>query len=320
MKKHLFCCLAWVLSVMFCFPLQSVAGGENDVIAFSTFEELCGYCARDMDFTEGSFYCEEEDLIISGDLEIPSGMSVTFRSFTVPEGITLTVLENARIMAYAFTIKGELINRGTVFQGDLTEGEEDTDIKIMALVPGHIRNKGEMTLTDVYGKRNILWIGSQFTMLETVNYGKELFTGSKDQKTQPTALPEMETSPKPDTPREGRGRILEIFDLLEVYLPRMAFFMVILLLGVVVRSALIEKKEEKDAGRSSYASKTRHGGKAGGRDSFRRQSTDIPYDTYVEDHFQRDRRNRISQLDDWLKNGLIDRKEYDELKKRYKQE
>ena len=38
-----------------------------------------------------------------------------------------------------------------------------------------------------------------------------------------------------------------------------------------------------------------------------------------EDHFQRDKRKRIEQLDEWLKNGLIDRKEYDELKRRYRE-
>jgi len=30
--------------------------------------------------------------------------------------------------------------------------------------------------------------------------------------------------------------------------------------------------------------------------------------------------DRIEQLDEWLKNGLIDRKEYDELKRRYREE
>ena len=38
-----------------------------------------------------------------------------------------------------------------------------------------------------------------------------------------------------------------------------------------------------------------------------------------EDHFRRDREKRISQLDDWLRSGIIDRKEYNELKKRFKQ-
>ncbi len=36
-----------------------------------------------------------------------------------------------------------------------------------------------------------------------------------------------------------------------------------------------------------------------------------------EDHFARDRQRRIAQLDDWLKNGLIDRQEYLVLKRRF---
>lgn len=38
-----------------------------------------------------------------------------------------------------------------------------------------------------------------------------------------------------------------------------------------------------------------------------------------EDHFDRDRQMRLNQLDDWLKNGLIDRAEYAVLKQRYEQ-
>ena len=39
-----------------------------------------------------------------------------------------------------------------------------------------------------------------------------------------------------------------------------------------------------------------------------------------EDHLQRDKINRIRQLDDWLKSGLIDRKEYVVLKDRYERD
>ena len=36
-----------------------------------------------------------------------------------------------------------------------------------------------------------------------------------------------------------------------------------------------------------------------------------------DDHFQRDKARRIAQLDDWLKNGLIDKDEYRVMKDRY---
>ena len=39
-----------------------------------------------------------------------------------------------------------------------------------------------------------------------------------------------------------------------------------------------------------------------------------------EDHFQRDKQQRLSQLDEWLKNGLIDKNEYQVLKARYERD
>ncbi|MBO7669081.1 MAG: hypothetical protein J6S60_00695 [Oscillospiraceae bacterium] len=39
-----------------------------------------------------------------------------------------------------------------------------------------------------------------------------------------------------------------------------------------------------------------------------------------EDHLERDKQNRIRQLDDWLKSGLIDRAEYAVLKDRYERD
>ena len=38
-----------------------------------------------------------------------------------------------------------------------------------------------------------------------------------------------------------------------------------------------------------------------------------------DNHFDRDRQMRLKQLDDWLKNGLIDREEYAVLKRKYEQ-
>ena len=43
-------------------------------------------------------------------------------------------------------------------------------------------------------------------------------------------------------------------------------------------------------------------------------------ETTGEDHFARDKALRIRQLDEWLKNGLIDRAEYKVLKERYEQD
>ena len=116
MRKRLFCCLLAALLVMCCFPVQHAAAEETDAAAFSTFEELRSFCEEDADLSGRALSCEAADLVISEDLELPSGRTVLFRSFTVPEGVTLTVAQGAELKAYGFTVQGRLINRGTVFQ------------------------------------------------------------------------------------------------------------------------------------------------------------------------------------------------------------
>ncbi len=276
-KKRLFCCLLAVVFVFSCFTYRSITMGQTDTIVFSTFEELQSFCDETADLSGETLLCEEADLVISEDLEIPSGRAVIFRSFTVPEGITLTVMQDAEIRTYGFTVQGELINRGTVFQGELSdEGDgEVQDTEIAAHIPGHVENKGEMTLTDVYGKRNIRWYGSHFTMIETDRYGKIPDTESKEPELQTTDLPTPENTPQPVPSGNLRRQALEFFDRLEVILPKLVFFLVIALFGFVIKVALSEKKKEKTSGQTS-------------------------------------------QLDDLLKSGWIDRKQYNELKKKQK--
>ncbi len=116
---------------------------------------------------------------------------------------------------------------------------------------------------------------------------------------------------------EWRRQALKFFDVLEVFLPRLAFFMVIALFGYVLKLGLDVKKQEKASKRSSSSSGNLHSASPAKTDPLRQSSIDKTRGAYDEEHFLRDRRNRLSQLDDWLKSGLIDRKEYNELKKRY---
>ena len=315
--NRLFCCLFVAVFVFCCFSQRSIAAGQSDTI-ISTFDELQRFCNDAAGFSVGSLFCEEADLVIFEDLEIPSGRTVTFRSFTVPEGITLTVMQGAVIMTYGFTVQGKLINRGTVFQGDLSGDGETQDIEISALIPGHIENKGEMTLTDVYGKRNIRWLGSQFTMIETDRYGKTPDEDSKEPELQTKTSPTPEPTQHPTPSQEWRSQALKFFDKMEVILPRLAFFMVIALFGYLIKIAWDVKKKEKTSKRPTSSSEIPFRASSGTTDPLRQNSINKTRDAYDEDHFQRDRRKRISQLDDWLKCGLINRKEYEELKKRYK--
>ncbi len=50
----------------------------------------------------------------------------------------------------------------------------------------------------------------------------------------------------------------------------------------------------------------------------KRQKAKLPsYSQQGLDHFARDKARRIAQLDEWLKNGLIDKAEYHVLKDRF---
>ena len=299
MRKRLFCCLLAALLVI-CLPVQHAAAEETDAVAFSTFEELRSFCEEDADLSGSALSCEAADLVISEDLELPSGRTFLFRSFTVPAGVTLTVTQGAELKAYGFTVQGRLINRGTVFQGDLSETGDVQDTEIAAYIPGFVENKGEMTLTDVYGKRNIRWLGSKLTMLETENYNKRFKT--EPETPEPAASPAPEVTPPPASPGGESGPISAILDTVKELLPMFAFILAASVFGRILKAAAGKKKREKDTTLS------------------RQRNTDMPRDAQGEDHFQRDRRNRISQLDDWLKSGLIDRDEYKTLKRRYERD
>ena len=299
MRKRLFCCLLAALLVI-CLPVQHADAEETDAVAFSTFEELRSFCEEDADFSGRALSCEAADLVISEDLELPSGRTVLFRSFTVPEGVTLTVAQGAELKAYGFTVQGRLINRGTVFQGDLSETGDVQDTDIAAYIPGFVENKGEMTLTDVYGRRNIRWLGSKLTMLETENYDKRFKT--EPETPEPEASPTPEVTPPPAPPGGQTEQISAILDTVKEFLPTLVLILAAAAFGRILKAAAGKKKQEKDTTLN------------------RQRNTDMPRDAQGEDHFQRDRRNRISQLDDWLKSGLIDRDEYKNLKRRYERD
>ena len=241
-----------------------------------------------------SLLCTAEDLIISEDIEIPSGMIITFRRFTVPEGIQLTVAESSEIRTYGFTVQGNLLNRGKFIQQDLSAAWAEEGIEVAAHIPGHVENKGEMILTDVFGKRNINRFGGHLTMYETESYRDKLIIASADDTPTPTA---EVVSPPEQTPALSKNRtVREVFDLLEDIIPKLSFFFVLACLFVVVKTGITSHlRENRKKSRQSNVSSG-------------------------EDHFQRDKSNRIQQLDAWLESGLIDRKEYNELKRRYRED
>ena len=293
--KRLSLCFLVILLGLCIRPIPARA---EEQIALASFEELRDSCS-DTSGSAASFLCTADDLVIADDIEIPAGFVITFRNFTVPEGITLTVTEHAEIRTYCFTVQGTLKNLGKVVQQDLSATWADEDMRSFALIPGHVENRGEMILTDVFGKRNINRFGGKLTMYESALYeeNRRIAFGDEDPP------PVMDTpSPAPATPE--KDTVHRIFDVMEKILPRLAFFLVLACLVAVGKVGISSSRKEKQRKQGAAL-------------------TDAAEDLLPspgEDHFQRDKRKRIKQLDEWLKNGLIDRKEYDELKRRYREE
>ena len=293
--KRLSLCFLVILLGLCLLPIPARA---EEQIKLASFEELRDSCS-DTSGSAASFLCTADDLVIADDIEIPAGFVITFRSFTVPDGITLTVTEHAEIRTYCFTVQGTLSNFGKVVQQDLSAAWADEDERSFALIPGHVENRGEMILTDVFGKRNINRFGGKLTIYESALYeeNRRIAFGDEDPP------PVMDTpTPAPATPE--KDTVHRIFDVMEKILPRLAFFLVLACLVAVGKVGISSSWKEKQRKRGAAL-------------------TDAAEDLLPspgEDHFQRDKRKRTEQLDAWLKNGLIVRKEYDELKRRYREE
>ena len=296
--KHLGLCLLVILLGICLLPVSARA--EKEVL-LSSFEELKEACSG----TSGapaSILCTSDDLLFPEDFEIPEGTSITFRHFTVPEGITLSVMEQAEIRTYGFTVQGTLLNRGKVVQQDLSAAWADDGPLVYALIPGHVENKGEMILTDVFGRGNINRFGGRLIMTETGSYEEKRRIIFDYEEPAPASEPVHTPMPTPAQPENNTAQ--EVFDILEDVVPKLAFFLVLVCVFAVVKAGISTARKENPKKRGTILSDP---------------AADQPvvYTSPGEDHFQRDQRKRIEQLDVWLKSGLIDRKEYNELKRRY---
>ena len=303
LNHYAVCFLLLVMLAVCCLPVLSSAEEAADLVTFSSFEELLDLCTGPSDGSEMLWFCMNGDaIVISEDLTIPSGAIVTFCQFEVAEGVTLSVEKDAQILASAFRVEGELYNEGTVIQQELSFYETNDGLEISAWVPGHINNKGTMILTNVFGKRNIRTFGGKLTMNET------------ESPKEPEPTPEIDVPPTPeatetpDISGDLDGLAEKVMHSLKSVLPKVVFFLV---LFAAFRGFPKKNSRQVKSGRTRPQQVS---------PSRRREMPDLVFDYSGEDHFQRDQRNRIAQLDDWLRNGLIDRNEYRELKRRYERE
>ena len=105
-------------------------------------------------------------------------------------------------------------------------------------------------------------------------------------------------------------------------LPWIALILVIVLISVLVKALKRGKTVREDAVPSFSRSSGRVSAATQRPDPRAKSfSNPDPYclvcDQTGDDHFRHDKAQRIKQLDEWLKNGLIDREEYRVMKNRY---
>ena len=154
-------------------------------------------------------------------------------------------------------------------------------------------------------------------MHETESYREKLkiAAGIED----PTPTIEVVNTPLSTPAQSEAGTVYRIFEILEDAIPKLTFFLVLVCFFSVVKIGITTSRKEKRRKEGTGFTK------AAADQSIRNNpdwqtASDLLYTASGEDHFERDKRKRIEQLDDWLKNGLIDRREYNELKRRYREE
>ena len=313
------CILMIAMLAIICLPPVCRAAGAEESEYFASFEELQQLCGQALETPGVNLVCTSQEVIdISEDLTIPPDTMVTFWRFRIPEGVTLTISESAMLMTITLRVEGELTNYGMVVQEENLYPEEEPEFETVASIPGHVTNRGTMSLINVLGRRNIDRWGGSLTMSENAHYNEILRNGYSPDKTD-TAETEPPQTPSPTslpTPAPGaqeeNSRTEHVFEILEEYLPPVAFFIV---LYVMFRESRKKKPAQQGRQKTAAAQRTRPTAR-----NLHREAPAIVVNASGEDHFERDKRNRIAQLDDWLRNGLIDRKEYRVLKQRYEQE
>ena len=138
--KNLVLYLPAVLLMLYLLAICAAAAEDAGTVTVATFDELKEHCATITAGQSGeSLLCVEEDLAITEDFEIPSGMMITFRNFTVPEGVTLTVAEQAEVMTYAVTVQGELINRHMQLPYRVNSLTAESSFSRILTLPGQMR-------------------------------------------------------------------------------------------------------------------------------------------------------------------------------------
>lgn len=106
-------------------------------------------------------------------------------------------------------------------------------------------------------------------------------------------------------------------NLLPVIIAVVVIVVVALIAGAARKASASTKANNSTAGRTSAAKNCPD---PRSRSFTPPEPSCVVCDHTGEDHFVHDKQQRIAQLDEWLKNGLIDREEYRVLKDRYQRD
>lgn len=245
------------------------------------------------------------DYFIDEDLTIPSGFKVFFGRGKVslaPEAV-VTVEDLASLFYYEMDVRGVIENRG-----DLVQQSPEDGVPVLLSVKGGIMNSGWLSYYKAEGLDKIQDLGGGLTYSETEGLSDE---------TPPTVEPPKEDKEEIlQKPNLNPGILESILQRMQYALRRVQFALrrtfrdknaltdlfVAIFIALAVVVAILKRKREKER---ETPPPTRRA-ETGGRAAF---STD--------EALTEDQKRRVAHLDDWLKSGLIDRKEYQILKARY---
>lgn len=302
---------------------------DTDYYQFRTLEELKRILDMDIGAEREIFVTdlEDRDSTLEEDLVIPAGKKVFFGegTLTVAPEVTVTVEEGAGLFFYGLDVQGTVINNGDLVQCEQLNGGEQLPI----LIEGKVINRDWFSFYNIAG--GIERIENQEEgRLFSSKEGKRVSPGGSSPS--PTPKPSQTPSKKPSGSTGGKKSSSMIT-------PLVLIIMLVVTL-VTKNSGKLKKVGQSSAGSKnagttilqseakrpaapSSASGSRNIGAAGRRPPAQRPEAYRPEVYRPEaynlqgDYTAYDNRRRMKQLDDWLKNGLIDKDEYRKLKDRY---
>ncbi len=295
-------CAAVLLPMTVC--AESGSADKNPYYSFTTIEELREILDRGSGKQVWATDRGEEAYELTEDLTVPDNSYVFFAAeqVTIAPGATLTIKKGGSLSCRNLLIQGTVIVEGSLSQMVRKEGEI-----VRLQIEGKLINNGWVHHDQILGLEN----------LETGRDGRTIDINEKAKKTpaaqepepEPTEASAPEFSAKEKALRDLRMNMrrawfrLRFFFLhYEAELRMLPVPVTVLLLSVFV-IRLSRKHGKQKARRAGIPADRR---------------AEAGAETAEKQHMFSDaRRKRVERLDDWLKNGIIDRQEYKVLKERY---